>query len=171
MGEASRTDGPLQCNTTWHPSVDPEDLDSKHDRQGCHHRQSISCTGKRLRRALVIYMLQTKDVREMNVEMQDFNFFMTSAVFGEHDRTEMFEGVDYMACLESVPRHLGEVAAPTVIAEKGNIKLMWVPAGPSDLCAHGRVIAYLGGVKANYSFIALLNGGSRGPFQAANDAA
>ncbi|CUG91555.1 membrane-associated protein, putative [Bodo saltans] len=166
-------DGPLQCRTVWHPSVDPEDLDSMHDRQGCHHRQSISCTGKRLRRALVIYMLQTKDVRDMSVEMQNFNYFMNFGVFGEHERTEMFEGVDYVFT-RMMPRHLGKVAAPTVIAEKGNIKLMWVPQGPCDLCAHGRVIAHLGGVdavRAKYSFIALLNGGARGPFQAANDAA
>lgn len=48
------------------------------------------------------------------------------------------------------------------------------PAGPCDLCAHGRVITHLGGVdavNANYSFIALLNGGARGPLQAAKDAA
>ncbi|CUE89917.1 membrane-associated protein, putative [Bodo saltans] len=172
--EASRRgEGPLQCNTTWHPfPADPEDLDTKHDRQGCHHRQSISCTGKRLRRALVIYMLQTKGARDMNVEMHSFDIFMNSGVFGEHESTEMFEGVDYIFT-RMRPRHLGKVLAPTIIAEKGNIKLMWVPAGPCDLCAHGRVITHLGGVdavKANYSFIALLNGGARGPFQAANDA-
>ncbi|CUG88412.1 ankyrin repeat protein, putative, partial [Bodo saltans] len=170
---ANRKDGPLLCSTTWHPSpADPDDLDAKHNRQGCHHRQSISCTGKRLGRAIVIYMLQTKNIREMNVEMQNFNYFMNVGVFGEHERTEMFEGVDYIFT-RMMPRHLGKVAVPTIIAEKGNIKLMWVPPGPCDLCAHGRVITHLGGVdavKANYSFIVLLNGGARGPFQAANDA-
>ncbi|CUG88328.1 membrane-associated protein, putative [Bodo saltans] len=176
LSEANRKEGPLQCSMTWHASSGDNDRDNpeyKHDQQGCRHRQSIACTGKRLGRALVIYMLQTKYVRDMAVELNSFDFFMNVGVFGEHESTEMFEGVDYVFT-RMMPPHLGKVSAPTIIAEKGNIKLMWVPEGPCDLCAHGRVIAYLGGVdavKANYSFIALLNGGSRGPFQAANDAA
>ncbi|CUG91879.1 membrane-associated protein, putative [Bodo saltans] len=171
--EAGRTDGPLLCNTTWHSfPADPIHPEYKHDQHGCRHRQSITCTGKRLKRALVIYMLQTKNVRNMAVELHNFDFFMNVGVFGEHESTEMFDGVDYVFT-RMMPRYLGKVSVPTIIAEDGNIKLMWVPSGPCDLCAHGRVIAHLGGVeavKANYSFIALLNGGSRGPFQAAGDA-
>ncbi|CUG92174.1 membrane-associated protein, putative [Bodo saltans] len=169
-----RKEGPLLCSTIRHAS--PKETghpEYKHDQHGCRHRQSITCTGKRLKRALVIYMLQTKNVRNMAVELHSFDFFMNVGVFAEHESTEMFDGVDYVFT-RMMPPHLGKVAAPTIIAKKGNIKLMWVPSGPCDLCAHGRVITYLGGVdavKANYSFIALLNGGSRGPFQAANDAA
>ncbi|CUG91880.1 membrane-associated protein, putative [Bodo saltans] len=172
-GEASRADRPLICNTTWHPfSEDSNHPEYKHDQQGCRHRQTITCRGKRLKRALVIYMLQTKKVYDMAVELNNFDLFMNVGVFAEHESTEMFERVDYVFT-RMMPPHLGKVSVPTIIAEKGNIKLMWVPSGPCDLCAHGRVIAHLGGVdavKAKYSFLALLNGGARGPFQAAGDA-
>jgi hypothetical protein len=171
---APRGSGPLLCATRWHSTSGmPPSVKRRHARQGCEQRQTISCTGKRLPRALVIYMLHTKDsANDMAVEMSNFLYFMSNGVFGADEATTMFSGVDYIFT-RMMPRHLGNVAKPKIIAHKHNIKLMWVPHGPCDLCAHGRVIADLGGadaVKAKYSFITMLNAGARGPFQAANEA-
>ncbi|CUG88379.1 GPI-anchored surface protein, putative [Bodo saltans] len=164
-----RRSGPLTCkskrnNTT---PLESNEHNNKHVRQGCPSRQTIECDGDRLRPALVIYMLHTKSpANEMLPEMSNFQYFINYAIFGDGQPTEVFRHVDYV-----FTRAAG-VEAPVVVAEEGNVKLMWVPHGPCDLCAHGRVIAHLGGaeaVKSAYSFIVFMNAGSRGPFQAEHE--
>jgi hypothetical protein len=125
-----------------------------------------------MKRALVIYMLQTKeDANDMIVEMENFRYFLNYGVYGEHQSTEMFDGVDYIFT-RIRPSSMGHVVVPTVCASAANVRLMWVPDGVCDLCAHGRVIESLGGPAAvmyKYSFLILMNAGARGPFQGEAD--
>lgn len=125
-----------------------------------------------MHRALVIYMLQTKDdANDVIVEMENFRYFLNYGVHGENQSTAMFDGVDYIFT-RIRPKSMGHVTVPTVCASAANVKMMWVPDGVCDLCAHGRVIASLGGpaaVVAKYAFIVLMNAGARGPFQGETD--
>ncbi|CUG92338.1 membrane-associated protein, putative [Bodo saltans] len=168
---------PLVCTTTWHEEYNEShtwgDPGERYTKKGCpSRRQSISCTGTRMHRALVIYMLQTKDdANDVIVEMENFRYFLNYGVHGENQSTAMFDGVDYIFT-RIRPKSMGHVTVPTVCASAANVKMMWVPDGVCDLCAHGRVIASLGGpaaVVAKYAFIVLMNAGARGPFQGETD--
>jgi len=132
--------------------------------------------GSQLRRALVIYMLHTRDsIQDTYPELNNFKYFQEYAVYGPNESTEMFEGVDYVFT-RMVPRNMGIEGASSVrmCAEQDNVKLLWLPDGPCDLCGHHRVIEFLGGadrVAERYSYVVYFNAGIRGPFQHADDPA
>ncbi|CUG87597.1 membrane-associated protein, putative [Bodo saltans] len=164
---------PLRCTTDWEGPPRNESYfweDPGKDRyttSGCPLLQKkIRCTGER-HRALVLYMIQTKDnPHDVQQEMWNLNHFIRFGVYGAHESTAMFERVDYV--FTRMRPSASAVTSVQLCGQKANIKMMWVPDGPCDLCAHGRVIDLLGGaekVMKKYQFLLMSNAGSRGPLQ------
>mmetsp|Transcript_25351 Transcript_25351/g.29471 ORF Transcript_25351/g.29471 Transcript_25351/m.29471 type:complete len:97 (-) Transcript_25351:70-360(-) len=72
--------------------------------------------GSQLRRALVIYMLHTRDsIQDTYPELNNFKYFQEYAVYGPNESTEMFEGVDYVFT-RMVPRSMGIESASRMCA-------------------------------------------------------
>lgn len=166
-----RFPGPLRCKTLWTDRPATEEYlwgnpGERYTTQGCRNLQEIRCSGNRSR-ALVIYMVQTKDSpHDMQQEMWNLHHFVRYGVFGEEESTAMFDRVDYI--FTRMKPNGSSVPKATLCAQEGNMKFFWVPDGPCDLCAHGRIIEYLGGaakVMKEYGFLVLTNAGSRGPLQ------
>ena len=147
----------------WHPPVDA------HRNTTCPPRPSIRCS-RRVGRALVLYMLPSALRDSDMAEFTNLHFFLDYGVFGPTERTELFEGVDYV-----FHRMSKDVQQATLVRSKDNVRLVYVPVGPCDLCAHARVLHMLFGAnpahswKTPYSYFVLMNAGTRGPFQHAAD--
>lgn len=183
----SSSHGPLRCTAEWFGGTRSEKYfwedpgKDKHTQHGCPLLQrNIRCTGTR-GRALVLYMIQTKESpHDMQQEMWNLDHFLRFGVYGANESTEMFEGVDYIftrmqqPILDESPEAMAEsirassISRVTPCGRRSNIRMMWVPQGPCDLCAHGHVIDFLGGpekIMSEYSMLVLTNAGNRGPLQ------
>lgn len=148
----------------WNPPL------NKYANGGCTKRRTVTCTAP-FGRALVVYMLHTKKVRDIQPEFWNFNYFQKFGIYGEHQSTSMFSGVDYVFTRikprQPIPVEVSECA------QRGNVRLLWLPRTPCDLCAHYRALVHLGGIeeiRAKYSFVVFMNAGTRGPFQHEHDA-
>lgn len=139
--------------------------------EGCPRRWSVRCN-KKFGRALVINMLHTKKAKQVQHEFWNFDHFVRNAVRRQNESTAMFDRVDYVF-IRIRPPHQNQSTEVELCAEFENVKLLWLPPTPCDLCGHSRVFHYLGGfeaVKEKYAFITVLNAGTRGPFQNSEDA-
>lgn len=161
---------PLRCRLRWLRSGDrwigKDQARNSRSTKSCPLFQTLDCVGRPWGRALVIYMLHTRpNAHDMQPEMWNFDYFSRFGVFGANESTQLFSSVDYIFTRMRSPRPVDRV---TVCSERENIRLVWVPDGPCDLCAHHRVIEYLGGVEAviqQYRYVVYMNAGTRGPFQ------
>lgn len=157
--------------TLWNVS------DGTYATSGCEKRQTVRCT-KRMGNALVLYMLPreltTAEDGPLLHEVENLKYFFEYGVMAENASTAVFDAVDYVF-LRMRPEHLGgHVADVRVFLQRGNVRFVWVPDGPCDLCAHARVISSLfGGVtglRRRYVYVVAANAGVRGPFQHEEDA-
>jgi hypothetical protein len=123
--------------------------------------------------ALVLYSMHLLGTDPSLPEWDNFNYFVNSGVrFGiEESETEMFDGVDYVF----FRIHPNVTETPVVCEQRENVRLIWIPPAPCDLCGHAMVLEFLGFTqdpsrraqfRALYKSVILLNSGTRGPFQA-----
>jgi hypothetical protein len=166
---------PLRCSMDWAGPPRSERYlwhDPGKDRyttSGCPlYQKNIRCSaGSKRHRALVLYMIHTKDnPHDMQQEMWNLNHFVRFGIYGANESTAMFERVDYI--FTRMRPNASRVTSVQLCGQASNIRMFWVPDGPCDLCAHGRVIEFLGGhekVKRAYNFLLMTNAGSRGPLQ------
>jgi hypothetical protein len=120
-------------------------------------------------RALVLYMLHgwekesEKSGSTVN-EWTNFAFFLQFGMLSNGVSTELFDGVDYVFA-----RTKHSASAVTTCSHHDNVRFVWVPTGPCDLCSHYRVLTWLGFDAQNvaswpYKSVIFMNSGVRGPF-------
>ena len=121
---------------------------------------------KRKGRALVLYMMHLWSGEHRLAEWGNFGFFWEFGVLADGQETELFDGVDYVFYRISKSNTDVEMCS-----EHGNVKFLWVPPGPCDLCGHARVLRFLGydnetsGIDSwPYKSVVFMNSGVRGPF-------